>query len=224
MPRRSKRTRELTRRINVTALGVDSNYEPITRAACEYRETNVYPYLESKGFQVIKLQGPLARRHYVAPEARKPGVDYLTGVGHGLDDLYTGDHGAVIFRTGDYHPDEANGKIVHLLSCQTARGLGRDFVTNGARAYFGYDENFTFTMAEKDVFFECDAEIDRAFADGLTAARVYDRVRTLYDQRIAELRSAGKLRQAATLEFDRDHLRCPSSGGLAWGDTQAKLH
>lgn len=150
-------------------------------------------------------------------------MEYLTGVGHGSYNVYTGDYGDPIFQVGNYHPDEAKGKIVHFLSCQTARDLGPDFVSNAARAYFGYDENFTFTMPEKDTFFECDSEIDKAFADGLTAAQVYDRVRRLYDQRIADFRAAGKLREAATLEFDRDHLRCPSSGGSRWGDPRAKL-
>lgn len=223
MPDEARRTKKVSLVLPVTVLGIDSNYEPVTLAAYQYREANVYPYLQAKGFQVTKLQGPLARRYYVAPEAKKPEVDYMTGVGHGSYDLYTGDHGDVIFQVGNYHPDEAKGKIVHFLSCQTARGLGPDFVANGARAYFGYDENFSFTMPEKDTFFECDSEIDRAFADGLTAAQVYDRVRKLYDQRIADLRAAGKLREAATLEFDRDHLRCPSSGGSRWGDARAKL-
>lgn len=217
------RTRRLSRVLNLTVLGIDSNYEAVTLAGYQYREKHVYPYFKAKGFAVKKLQGPLARRHYVVQEVSKPEVVYLTGVGHGRYDLYTGDHGNVIFETGNYHPDEATGKVAHFLSCQTARELGPDFVRNGCRAYFGYDENFTFYMAQKDTFFECDSEIDRAFADGLTAARVYVRVRALYDKRIAELRAEGKLYVAASLEFDRDHLRCPSSGGESWGDPKAKL-
>jgi hypothetical protein len=223
MPEEAARTKKFTLVLPVTLLGIDSNYEPVTLAAFQYRERYVYPYLQAKGFTVKKFQGPLARRHYVAPEARKPDVEYLTGVGHGSYNLYTGDHGNVIFQVGNYHPDEAKGKIVHFLSCQTARDLGPDFVRNGCRAYFGYDENFTFYMPEKDTFFECDSEIDKAFADGLSAAQVYDRLKKLYDQRIADLRAAGKLYVAATLEFDRDHLRCPSSGGANWGDPRAKL-
>jgi hypothetical protein len=223
-PGKSARTKKVAFVLNVTVLGIDSNYESVTLAGFEYREKHVYPYLRKKGLAVKKLQGPLARRHYVAPEARKPEVAYLTGVGHGLHNLYTGDHGDVVFQVGNYHPDEVAGKIAHFLSCQTARELGPDFVRNGCRAYFGYDENFTFYMAQKDIFFECDSEIDKTFADGLSAAQVYDRVRKLYDRRIAQLRAAGKLYVAATLEFDRDHLRCPSSGGTSWGDATAKLN
>jgi len=217
------RTRKVTLVLTVTVLGVDSDTDPVTRAATVYRDANVYPHFQAQGFRVTKLQGMLARRHYVAPEATKPEVEYLTGVGHGAYNLFTGAYGDVIFQAGRYHPDEAAGKIVHLLSCQAARDLGPDFVVNGARAFFGYDENFVFFTAEQDVFFECDSEIDRAFADGLTAAQVYDRVTRLFDQRIADLRGAGKLREAATLEFNRDHLRCPSSGGTRWGDPRAKL-
>jgi hypothetical protein len=223
MPDVRARTKRLSLTLHLTVLGIDSNYEPVTLAAFQYREKSVYPYLQSKGFVVKKFQGPLARRHYVAPEATKPGVEYLTGVGHGSYNIYTGDHGDIIFQVGNYHPDEVKGKIVHFLSCQTARNLGPDFVRNGCRAYFGYDENFTFQMDDSDTFFECDSEIDKAFADGLSALQVYDRVRRLYDQRIADLRAAGKLYVAATLEFDRDHLRCPSSGGANWGDPKAKL-
>lgn len=223
MPEDVLRKKNFSFVLSVKVLGVDSNYEPVTRAAYEYREAKVYPYLQSKGYQVTKFQGPLARRYYVSPEAKKPEVDFITGVGHGLHNLYTGDQGDNVFQVGNYHPDESRGKIVHFLSCQTARELGPHFVSNGCLAYFGYDENFAFTMADKDIFFECDSEIDRAFADGLTAEQVYDRVRRLYDTRIAEFRAAGKLRAAATLEFDRDHLRCPSSGGSGWGNVKAKL-
>lgn len=223
MPPRTHGRNPLTVRTPVTVIGIDSNYEPVTRVAFEYREKHVYPYLESKRIEVRKFQGPLARRHYVAPEARKPEVSYLTGVGHGLHDLYTGDHGNPVFRVGDYQVGEAAGKVVHFLSCQIARELGPDFVRNGCQAFFGYDENFTFYMADKDVFFECDSEIDLRFADGLTAGEVYKRVIARYDERIADLREAGKFYVAAVLEFDRDHLRCPSSGGAAWGSKNAVL-
>jgi hypothetical protein len=223
VPAKTQRTTTFSELLNVTVLGIDSNYEPVTKAAFDYRETHVYPYLKAKGFQITKLQGPLARRYYVAPEARMREVVYLTGVGHGSYNLYTGDHGDVIFKVGSYQPEEARGKIVHFLSCETARDLGPDFVRNGCRAYFGYDENFSFTWADANIFFECDSEIDRAFGNRLSAAQVYIQVKKLFDTRIAELRAAGKVYPAATLEFDRDHLRCPSSGGSNWGNPTAKL-
>lgn len=223
MPSKPRKTKRVRTDLPVTILGIDSSYDSVTTAARGYRDQHVYPYLDQQGFEVKKFQGPLARRHYVSPKTSKPEVTYITGVGHGLADLYTGDYGDVIWRVGQYHPDEVNGKVIHLLSCETARQLGPDFVLNGCRAFFGYDEDFTFVPVDEELFFECDSEIDRAFADGLTAQQAFTRVKALFDQKIADLQAAGKLYTATLLEYDRDHLRCPSAGGSAWGDPTARL-
>jgi hypothetical protein len=95
-------------------------------------------------------------------------------------------------------------------------------VRKGCPAFFGYDENFTFHFDFADLFFECDAEIDLAFAEGLTAKKVDARVRALFERRIAELLAAGHVYVAATLRFDLDHLRSPADG-KAWGRGGAKL-
>lgn len=39
----AQRTKKVSLVLSVTALGIDSNYEPVTRAAYLYREANVYP-------------------------------------------------------------------------------------------------------------------------------------------------------------------------------------
>lgn len=220
MPRPNKKTR--TFEMEVTVVGIDANHEEVTKAAYDYRQAHVYPYVLEKGYTLVRLQGQLAYRVYVVAEVVKPAVDYLTGVGHGNYDVYTGQYNNPLFQVGHYAPAEAMGKIVHFLSCETAARLGPDFVKNGCRAYFGYDENFTFVMAHANIFFECDSEIDRAFCDGLTAAQVHERVIGLYNKRITELRQAGSLYVAATLEYDRDHLRNPVTGAQ-WGDPNAKL-
>ncbi len=62
-PRRktaSKRKRRIEFEVDLNVLAIDSNYEPVTRAAYEYREKHVYPYLESKGFTLVRCQGLLA--------------------------------------------------------------------------------------------------------------------------------------------------------------------
>lgn len=216
------RTRTVSLDTPLTVLGVDANFEPITQAGFQYRQTNVYPYFEAKGFTIQRCQGSLARRVYVAPAARQPSVVYITGIGHGTYDTFTGDYYDPIFSVGNYTQEESQGKIVHLLSCETARSLGPDFVLHGCKAFFGYDENFSFQMDIADMFFQCDSEVDRAFADGLAASDVYSRVINLFNKNIATLRAQGSDYKAATLEFDRDHLRAPASG-TQWGDANAKL-
>jgi hypothetical protein len=220
--RTAAKKRRVELEVELHVLAIDSNFEPVTKAAFDYREANVYPDLEAKGFRLIRCQGLLARRIYVAPEARRADVVYMTGVGHGSYTSYTGDHYDPIFEVGNYHPDEAKGKVVHFLSCQTAAKLGPDFVENGCRAYFGYDENFTFSMDYAGTFFECDSEIDRLFASGKNADQVYQQTIQLYNRRITELYNAGHVHVAATLEYDRDHLRAPSVDAR-WGDKLASI-
>lgn len=218
---RRRKTRTIV--VDEFVLAIDSNDEPVARAAYLYREKHVYPYMQSKGYTIVRCQGALARRSYVAPQARKGNVVYLTGAGHGSHTTYKGHYYEPIFQVGNFSTEESDNKIVHFLSCQTGRDLGPDFVAHGCRAYFGYDEDFVFIMEDSEVFFECDSEIDRAFADGLTARQVYTRVNALYQLRIGKLLATGKLYTAATLETNLDRLRCPSSGGAVWGNVNSRL-
>ena len=222
MAKRRQRSATVQLGLDVVVLGIDVDFEPVTLAGFTYRQTNVYPYLEDKGFTVERRTGSQARRAYVVGAASQPGVRYITGIGHGSYTTFTGDQYDPVFAVGNYNPTESQGKIAHLLSCETARDLGPDFVAHGCRAYFGYDEDFSFQLDTANIFFECDSEIDRAFADGLTAGEVYARTRALFDQRISELRAQGSNYKAATLEFDRDHLRSPNDGPQ-WGDPSATL-
>ena len=203
-------------------LVVDSNHDDVTEITYQYRNQHVYPYLESRGFSLVRCQGQSARRENVAPEACRDDIVYITGAGHGSDTTYTGNDNSPIFEVSNYQPEESDGKVVHLLSCQTAAELGPNFVIHGCRAYFGYDGIFTFHLDFADIFLECDSEIDRAFADGLTAEEVHNRVMALYNQRISELESEGKDDIASMLEHDRDHL-CTPSVDSRWGDRQARI-
>jgi len=211
--------------MEAVVLAIDANFDPVTKAPFEYREEHVYPYFEKKGFKVVRRQGTSARRAEVAPQARKPNVVYLTGVGHGFPDSYTGDNLDPIFSKGHFRREESEGKIVHFLSCETAAGLGPHFVTNGCRAYFGYSDEFTYPPVLAEVFFECDSEIDRGFADGLTAGQVFKKVIGRFQKHIARLKATGDggdLFNASVLEVDLRLLRTPSSG-TEFGDPGAKL-
>lgn len=206
-------------------LAIDANFDPVTQAPFEYREANVYPHMEGKGFKIVRRQGVLARRADVAPQARKPNVVYLTGVGHGFRNSYTGDNLDPIFSKGHFRIEECKGKIVHFLSCETAAGLGPNFVENGCRAYFGYSDNFTYPPILADIFFECDSEIDRGFADGLNADEVYQRVLARFQHHIDQLKStgdSGDLHNASILEVDLRLLRAPSVSE-EYGDKNARL-
>jgi hypothetical protein len=216
---------KLTTTQNAVVLAIDANFDPVTKAPFEYREANVYPHMEKKGFTIVRRQGERARRADVAPQARKPNVVYLTGVGHGFPNSYTGDNLDPIFRKSSLSVKECQGKIVHFLSCETAAGLGPSFVDKGCRAYFGYSDNFTYPPVLQDIFFECDSEIDRGFADGLNADEVFQKVVARFQQHIDRLKStgdSGDLHNASILEVDLRLLRAPSVSD-EYGDKNARL-
>ncbi len=224
--------------LDVYALGVDSSYDEITNLAYNYRQVHVYPYLVEKGLLIARCQGKLARRPYVVLALKQHNnIKYITGNGHGSADAFTGDQFAPIFWLGNYHPSEVKGKIIHLLSCKTAIEFGVDMVSNGCLAFFGYDENFEIVTTKSDIFFECDSEIDRAIADGLNMADVYQRVKTLYEERMKEYKD--KYMEAilnndliesdileatlSCLKNNLNHLCCPSIDGR-WGDTNISIN
>ncbi len=207
---------------NLKILAIDSSYDEITHASCVYRNKHVYPYMESKGFEIIRCQDKFARRAYVEQEICQEDIVYMTGVGHGIYATYMGEHCNPIFDIGNYQPQESDSKVVHFFACQTAAELGTDFVNNGCLAYFGYDENFTVYMHISDAFFDCDSEIDRAFADGLTAEEVYERVIAYYNEKISELKNGQHYEAAAGLQSNRDRL-CAPSVDAKWGDKRARI-
>lgn len=225
-PRSKNVISDIKRRIEsetaLKILAIDSSYDGITKASYVYRNRHVYPYLESKGFEIVRCQDKLARRVYVQPEASREDIVYMTGVGHGVYTTYMGEYCDPIFHIGNYQAKELDNKAAHFFACQTAAELGTDFVNNGCLAYFGYNEDFIVLMHISDAFFDCDSEIDRAFADGLTAEEVYDRVIAYYNQKIRELEEGGHDDAAAALTYNRNHL-CAPSVDAKWGDRKARI-
>lgn len=203
-------------------LAIDSSYDQITKASYDYRNRYVYSYLESKGFEIIRCQGRFARRIYVEQVIFQKDIVYVTDVGHGTDTTYMGEHCNPIFDIGNYQSEELRNKAVHFFACQTAAKLGVDFVNHGCLAYFGYDKDFIVSMHVSDAFFDCDSEIDRTFADGLTAEEVYERVIAHYNQKIDDLEDGGHYEAAAALIYNRDHL-CAPSVAPKWGDKKARI-
>jgi len=225
MPKKKPPPQTVTTTMNAVVLAIDANFDPVTKAPFEYREANVYPHMEEKGFTIVRRQGAQARRVDVAPQARKANVVYLTGVGHGFPKVYTGDNLDPIFIKGHLTAEECKGKIVHFLSCETAAELGPNFVANGCRAYFGYSDNFTYPPILEQIFFECDSEIDRGFADGLNADEVFQKVKARFQEHIDQLKStgdSGDLHNASILEVDLRLLRAPSVSE-EYGDRNARL-
>jgi hypothetical protein len=212
-------------------LAIDSTWDDNTREATAYRYTNVYGYLNAHGYPIHQLTGDHANEAEATIGAEVPSIVYITGVSHGTPDCFSGDQDRRVFQVGHYDPDAVKGKIVHFLSCYTAQYLGRDLTdpSVGAAAFFGYAGKFAWPAEGGNdyagIFFDCDAEIDRALVDGATAAEAGQRAVTKFDAAIAALKAMGddeSHRVAAMLEWNRDNL-CGPHCGAEYGSGDAKL-
>ncbi len=194
----------------------------ITNAAAQYRIANVHPVFVARGFNVVSLEGASDTRANFATEAKKPFVDYISGVGHGAPNVYTGvDH---ILEVGIYDPLEVKGKVIHLLSCQTAKALGPDVVAKGAKAYAGYFENFTIVWDdpatrgnEEELFWKSDSTFDICMANGYTVEQAHNETIAAFNAAIASVPNTSA---ATWLTWDRNYFRTPVSDAV-YGDRSA---
>jgi hypothetical protein len=203
--------------MSVGVLAIDANYEDLSIAAYNYRREHVYQYFETSQLSLNPLVSAQADADPVTSAALQNGVVYITGVGHGTYDCFAGYYNHPVFSVTDLNPAVVAGKIVHLLSCNTANGLGPDMVAVGCRAFFGYCAPFTFDPANSALFFECDSQIDLGLASGLTAGQVAANVRAFFQEAIDNNPSA-----AGYLQMNLDNFRSPADGSR-WGQTNATL-
>jgi hypothetical protein len=88
-------------------------------------------------------------------------VVLLTGLAHGTPEKFTGFKGETLYH--DPVPvAEAKDKIVHLLSCSTAKTLSDAFKKAQCRAFIGYTAviNIDTDQAWVTTFLTCDAQVD----------------------------------------------------------------
>jgi hypothetical protein len=192
--------------------------------AATYRKAKVHPVFTAQGFEVKVLQGVEDVRHFFAIEAKKSRVVYISGVGHGSGNLYTGHLGNHIIKVGSYDAAEVNNKVIHLLSCQTAKTLGPDMVSKGSKSYFGYFENFVFNfdvagtpVNEIELFWQADSQIDISLALGRTVAQAHADAIAKFNWAIAQVPNTGI---AANLTWDRNYLRSAVIGA-SYGSSTA---
>lgn len=197
----------------------ENTTDSVTSEVATYRQNNVHPVFESRGFEVIKLMGVNDNRTNFAARAKESRVVYISGIGHGNYDNYTGHANSSLIRVGSYDPAEVDNSSIHFLSCRTGRDLGPNTVTKGAVSYMGYTENFTFTWANSNLFWKADSQYDISMAFGRT---VQQAVADSVAQFTIGMATVPGTTTAALLMQDRDLMRSAMSGS-AWGSKTAKI-
>jgi len=221
--------------IGSVALCIDVDADSETRPLYRYRQASVYPGLQ-QNVSLLRAHGAAATRSNVAALAAGANLRYLTGSGHGTADAFNDGFNRPIFRVGEYDPREVSGRIVHLLTCESAQTLGPDFVSNGCLAFFGYAVEFVYSPYPDlaDLFFDADAEIDRALIAGRTAAEALAAAVTRFQVHTDWLEAQARretdayrkevlLWTAMALEFNRDNLRGPTANDPTWGRPDVSL-
>jgi hypothetical protein len=204
--------------IGVTSLwaqcvvGVEANgSDQATMEAYKWREANVYPYYASKGFKVVLISQSSKAKLEAALSANA--VTHITGCGHGNTGIYTGYNQATVLSSSDTTLlKKLAGMQIHLLSCLTAQQLGPDMIANGAAGYAGYYPSFYFTWKSTARFFDADAELDRALAEGVTPVKAFQRAIDKFNAILAILQQE----EPSAVQYiiiDRDGLRCMGKRG-----------
>ena len=143
-----------------------------SRVATEFRRANVEPRLK----QVLALvPEPNANGWKGIADDITNDVVYFSGCGHGSEMAFPASPLAPVLTPGGYDTAKIRHRIIHLLACSTAIGLGPDLVSNGkADAFIGYAGLFSFPdpTASVDgatfanIFLDCDAQIDYCLTEG----------------------------------------------------------
>src|SRR5690242_14446490 len=121
-------------------LALDPHSDTVTEYAFAFR--NKFIFNDSWPDHVIRrLTGSQVVQPDVDDHITHNLVTYVTAVGHGLYDVFTGHQEETIW---DSVQDLTflRGTIVHLLSCQTGALLGREMVDQGVIAFWGYTTDF----------------------------------------------------------------------------------
>jgi hypothetical protein len=107
-----------------------------------YGLLHVVQYAQSKGLWTITdLSAEQAVKETIYPKIDETDPFGYMGFGHGSSCRYTGDTEQDIFECEEC--SKLSGRIVYLLSCLTANGLGYKIIENGATAYAGYNISWT---------------------------------------------------------------------------------
>jgi hypothetical protein len=141
----------------------------------------------------------------------------ICATGHGNSDVFTVECKTVYMRSGDARVAKMSNRVVHLISCLTAGGLGPSLINAGALTYFGCMEEFNFYIgsgpcsdrASMAVFLP-ELQVEASLLSGKTTGEARADQLSRYDEEIEYwFRGVGSTHPDAAvilrcLEIDRD--------------------
>jgi hypothetical protein len=205
-------------------LAIEATDQPEFTTAWPYRN-EVIMLLNEKGHSVTLKDGTDAISDVVYQVASDPSanITMISGVGHGTPTSFLGFSRLPVFQKGHYDRAMAEGKIIHLTSCDTGDVLGPDLVQNGCVAFIGYNSLVSWSDdTTAAAWFECDAKIDLALAGGSCVAEAHAAGMKAFVEKIEDLRNGNNGPGADFLESISRCLCSPVTNSK-YGDSKAKL-
>lgn len=168
--------------------------------------------------EFVRLINEGVNRERVLGTLQKANIDAVLFNGHGSDTQIEGQD-EIIFDTNDV--DALDGKVVHALSCDTAKTLGVLAKEAGAKEYVGYDEKFVLAYRDDKVghpesddtaslFLDPAFSVPRALLEGKTGKEAVEYAKKAYNRSIKEALNSDMQSDndqfIGWLFWDRDHL------------------
>jgi len=172
-----------------------------------------------QGVNLIELEKGQAEKTPVWETLAAQDPIFVNGFGHGNNDVYTGDSETPIFTSNEC--DILAHRVVYLLSCLTANGLGSAIINAGGIAYGGFNISWTWMTNSVEVdpyidwyaegFYRSSNEFPIALIQTETVARARDRSIAEYSRwvNIWETERSDDIHAAETIKWlihDRDGL------------------
>jgi hypothetical protein len=181
-------------------LFIDADWDEVTQYGIAFRERFVFKNFASEWSTYSShnlLRGTQAIQPDVDAYINSNNVKYISGMGHGAYDTFTGYENKPIW-SASQDLSFLQGTLVHLLSCQTGALLGVSMVKQGVLVFWGYTVNFAFFHQSSpppdlsddkvaEVFLRMDCIIDRGILSKRTTAEIYESITTYVAQTYPQL-------------------------------------
>jgi hypothetical protein len=162
--------------------------------------------LEQKSYEVIDYSGRTVGRAEVENALRQnPGVLYVH-FDHGSDSAHWGSQTEAVVDLNNVKL--LSGREVYCMNCLSAKKLGVEAYKNGALAYWGYVETFTFSTEAVEEFGEFAVSGLKFRLQGETWTESLQHAKDLAKALGQKLVEAGKYIASVILQGDADALVC----------------
>jgi hypothetical protein len=182
--------------------------------------------LEQKGYTVIDISGRRVSRAEVEKALKEnPGVIYIH-YDHGSEDAHWGSETEAVVDLDNV--SLLGQREVYCMNCLSAKKLGVEAYKNGAVAYWGYVEVFTFTTEALDEFRDFANSGLKFRLEGKSWEECLQLAKELAKELCQKLIEAGKYISSVILQQDADALRCytqnnPPTSDCTFRKTAIKL-